>query len=375
MKKGKRSNGEGTIRQLPDGRWEARFMIGRGNDGRPKYKYLSAKTQRELRSRIKAWQEDMSQGIDWGNNFTFSEWADHWFEGHKDNITATTQESYRYTLRVLKDHFGPRLLDGIKAYDIEEFLKKLRREGASNSRLTACRGMLFQIFHKAEANDLVHKNPVRFADKMRSKDPVAAKESFTAEEVKLLMANLPYDRIGVSIRLMLGTGMRSQEILALEPRHIAEDGSVIQIRQAINMVKGTAVVGTPKSRDSYRDVPVPPSLRSCAIALRDTDRMFVWEAGVQGKPCNPSYFRTQYKKALEAIEGMRYLSPHSCRHTYVSQMQALGVDLATIQSIVGHADMDMTKHYLHVQDPIRQAAVQKFSDAFGSEDRLDALDY
>jgi site-specific recombinase XerD len=96
--------------------------------------------------------------------------------------------------------------------------------------------------------------------------------------------------------------------------------------------------------------------------------MFVWEAGVQGKPCNPSYFRTQYKKALEAIEGMRYLSPHSCRHTYVSQMQALGVDLATIQSIVGHADMDMTKHYLHVQDPIRQAAVQKFSDAFGNED-------
>ena len=56
-------------------------------------------------------------------------------------------------------------------------------------------------------------------------------------------------------------------------------------------------------------------------------------------------------------------------------MQALGVDLATIQSIVGHADMDMTKHYLHVQDPIRLAAVQKFSDAFGTEDWLDALDY
>lgn len=254
----------------------------------------------------------------------------------------------------------------IAEYDIEEFLKKLRREGASNSRLTACRGMLFQIFHKAEANDLVHKNPVRFAEKMRSKDPVTARECFTAEEVKLLMANLSYDRIGVSIRLMLGTGMRSQEILALEPKHIAEDGSVIQIRQAINMVKGTAVVGTPKSRDSYRDVLVPPSLRSCAIALRSTDDVYVWESGIRGKPGNPSHFRNQYKKALEAIEGVRYLSPHSCRHTYVSQMQALGVDLATIQSIVGHADMDMTKHYLHVHDPIRQAAVEKFSEAFGN---------
>lgn len=46
-------------------------------------------------------------------------------------------------------------------------------------------------------------------------------------------------------------------------------------------------------------------------------------------------------------------------------MQALGVDLATIQSIVGHADMDMTRHYLHVQEPIRQDAIARFSAAFG----------
>ena len=66
--------------------------------------------------------------------------------------------------------------------------------------------MLYQIFHKAEANDLVRKNPVRFADKMRSRDPVKRKEAFTAEEVRLLMLNLPQDRIGWSIRLRLGTG-------------------------------------------------------------------------------------------------------------------------------------------------------------------------
>ena len=363
--KNKRKDGEGTLRQLSDGRWESRIMLGRDSDGRPRYKYLSAKTQRALRDKIKAWREDVESGIDWEANFTFGEWADIWFEGHKDNIAATTQEGYKYTLRILKDYFGDRRLNGIKAFDIEEFLKKLRREGASKSRMAGCRGMLYQIFHKAEANDLIHKNPVRFADKMRNIDPGAAKECFTAEEVKLLMANLPQNRIGASIRLMLGTGMRSQEILALEPRHIAEDGSMIQICQAINMVKGTAVVGTPKSRDSYRDVPVPPSLRECALFLRNTDCIYIWEAGVVGKPCNPSHFRHLYKLAIEAIEGVRYLSPHSCRHTYVSQMQALGVDLSTIQSIVGHADLDMTKHYLHVQDPIRQAAVQKFSDAFG----------
>ena len=81
-------------------------------------------------------------------------------------------------------------------------------------------------------------------------------------------------------------------------------------------------------------------------------------------PCNPSTFRTKYKQAIESVPGVRYLSPHSCRHTYVSQMQALGVDIQTIQSIVGHADVDMTTHYLHVQESIRQSAVEKFSEAF-----------
>ena len=48
----------------------------------------------------------------------------------------------------------------------------------------------------------------------------------------------------------------------------------------------------------------------------------------------------------------------------LSQMQALGVDLATIQSLVGHADVDMTKHYLHVQDPVRLNAISMFDNAF-----------
>ena len=78
------------------------------------------------------------------------------------------------------------------------------------------------------------------------------------------------------------------------------------------------------------------------------------------------------------MEGVRVLTPHCCRHTYVSQMQMLGVDLATIQSIVGHADVDMTKHYLHVQDPVRLAAIEKFSNAFSEHPKashLNVLDF
>ena len=40
--------------------------------------------------------------------------------------------------------------------------------------------------------------------------------------------------------------------------------------------------------------------------------------------------------------------------------------LHTLQRIVGHADTEMTEHYLHVQESIRQSAVQLFSEAFSA---------
>lgn len=63
---------------------------------------------------------------------------------------------------------------------------------------------------------------------------------------------------------------------------------------------------------------------------------------------------------IAKIEGVRQLTPHSCRHAYISQMQVPGVDLSSIQSIVGHADVDMTQSYLHAQEGIRQAFAVAF---------------
>ena len=369
----KRTNGEGTIRQRESGLWECTLMDGFQPNGKRKYVSFYGDTQTEVKKKMKAYLKAKEEGSLAAQDYTFGEWAEIWFENHKENIQSTTQESYRYTLRILEGHFGRRRLKQIKAYDIEQFLKKLRKDGASNSRLAQCRGMLFQIFNKAVANDLLDKNPVAFADKLRKARP-KPKDTFTPEEVKFLLKNLPENLIGWSIRLMLGTGMRGQELLALEPRHIAEDGSSIIIEQALSRDKGTAVLGTPKSFDSYRNIPVPENIRYCARLLRDTPNKFIWESPKKpGKPCNQSYFRNLYKKALEAMEGVRVLPPHCCRHTYVSQMQMLGVDLATIQSIVGHADVDMTKHYLHVQDPVRQAAIEKFSNAFSENPKASHL--
>ena len=177
------------------------------------------------------------------------------------------------------------------------------------------------------------------------------------------MKALPYDRMGMSIRLMLGTGMRTQEIMALEPKHIEEDGSCIHIRQAVTMVKGSPKIGPPKTKTSYRDIPVPSHLREIAKEFRNTSEQYIWHGG-EVPICNPSVFRKHFKKALIAAGKVRLLSPHCCRHTYVSQLQAQGVPLETIQSLTGHADVDMTEHYLHVQKEVKEDAAQKLNSLF-----------
>jgi integrase len=340
-------------------------MIGYHEDGRRKYKSFYARTQRECKEKVRKYREDEAAGLNLDSNLTFGEWADEWYKGYEGQVSPSTYDNYRYTIKLLKEGFGEQKLTAIKPIHVENFLKRMAKEGRSQSSLAKLRGMMFQIMKKAVANDLIRKNPVEFADRTKvEKQQPSTKDSFTAEEVERLMLLLPDNRIGHSIRLMIGTGMRTQELLALEPRHIAPDGSSIQIEQAVTMVKGTPQLGPPKTQTSYRDIPVPEKYRPSALFLRDTDQKFVWHGEKADRFCNPSSFRKQYKAALEELGGVRMLSPHCCRHTYVSQLQAHGVPLETIMSLTGHSEIAMTNHYLHVQPEVRQNAVATLNQFF-----------
>ena len=363
MAKNKRSNGEGSYRQLSNGHWQLQVMDGYHPNGKRKIKTFTAATKREVKEMKLEYDRKKSEGIATTKNYSFSEWSNEWFDVHKNKISPVTQESYKYTLRILQNHFGSRKMTDIKAIEIDLFLYGLIEEGRSSTGVAQCKGMLFQIFNSAVANDIIPKNPAAYAEKLKRTKP-KEKEAFSLEEIHFMMENLPRDRIGNSIRLLLGTGMRGQELLALQKQHIAEDGSYIQIEQAVILVKGTVLIDGTKTPSSCRTIPVPEMLQDVAVQLRNTGAMYIWEEGKANTPCNPSHFRKEFKKALQNLGEVRVLTPHCCRHTYVSQLQALGVDLETIASLVGHADTKMTTHYLHVQNSIRMAAVQRINQTF-----------
>ena len=184
----KRCNGEGSINKRKDGRWECSIMFGFQKDGRRRRKSFYGRTRKEALDKMHDFKQKLEAGLITLDerplvqpDILFSQWADTWYEGHKDSISKTTQQSYKYTLATLKEKIGDRPVNTIKAMDIEDLLRELRKEGKSDSYVAKARGMLFQIMNKAEANELIRRNPVACAEKMKANKPMEAKKAFTAE--------------------------------------------------------------------------------------------------------------------------------------------------------------------------------------------------
>lgn len=140
--------------------------------------------------------------------------------------------------------------------------------------------MLIQIMDFAEMNQMIVSNPARKVKAVRiSPESAEAKDAFTEEKVQLLLARPPDDLLGNSIHLLLGTGMRMQELLALQQGVFSQDLSSVRIERAVQMVNGKPVLGSPKGRRSRRVIPIPEDFRPyAAYLLHYGGKAFIWSS-------------------------------------------------------------------------------------------------
>lgn len=360
----KRANGEGSIRQLPSGQWYAQIMDGYKPDGSRNMVYFKAYKKNEVVSQIREYWKQREAGAVPSSNVLFSEWAEIWYADHQSQVQPSTFHGYQYTLKILTDYFGKREIQKIKPMEISAFFEYLKRVSYSASYMLKCKSMLIQIFDAAEANEVTTSNPARKAKIKRTVPTLYddskenEKDAFTEEEIKELKAKLRDDLLGNSIMTMIGTGLRAQELLALRPEDIAMDGSSITVNKAIKMVGGTPLLGPPKSDRSKRVIPVPEDYRKNTIYLRYYGgKEFIWTSRRESGLFDVGVFRKQYYKALQAVPRVRKLSPHCCRHTYVSTLEKHGVPMEQIARLAGHTHIAVTDRYLHVDNETLSIAV------------------
>ena len=358
MKK-KRTNGSGTIQRITNGVWRGTIMDGYRPDGKPNRVSFCAPTKGEVQTLIRNYWfehtdddhvEEKEQELP-----TFSQWADYWYAEYQTQVQPSTYANYKYTLAILKDYFKNRSLPDIKPVDITQFHTYLLNTNKSKSYVSKCRAMLIQILDYAESNELVAYNAARKAMAIKTvptleymEDSDGTKDAFSDTEQSLLKSNLPDNIVGHTIQLMLGTGLRTQEMLALTPGDIASDWSSIKVSKAIKMVDGVPTLGPPKSKKSRRVVPVPEEYRIHAKYLCEhSGKPYIWTSRRKNGLYDIGAFRRRYYNALKAIPGIRPLSPQCCRHTYVSNLEKKGVPMELIARLAGHSRITTTDGYLH----------------------------
>ena len=362
----RRSNQEGYFRKLPSGKWMGQLMDGYKPNGKKNIISVTAPTKAEAQQKLRQYLADKESGQVVHDVMSFEQWAEIWYKDYEGQVQPSTYSAYRYTLNSLINEFGSYKINEVKLIDVNRFLKNLNNKGFSRSLQTKCKAMLIQIFNAAEANDLILKNPALHAKCSRTWDLEEGKkkDSFTEEEVKLLMEELPDDLLGNSIRVMLISGIRTQELLALTPGDIEPDGSVIHITKAVKMVAGKAELGVPKSKRGFRDIPVPESYRKYAVSMREQGgRIYIWMAiRKENLLVAVGTFRRQYNKLMDSIPGVRRLTPHCCRHTYITRLQARGVPMEVIARLAGHSDINTTDGYTHTSLDTLAGAVSVLDD-------------
>lgn len=356
----KKANGLGSIKKLPSGTWRGQIMDGYRPDGKKNIINFTAHTKGEVQSMIRNYwfSQDNKTATESGPNpkkgqTPFSQWADTWYADYKTQVQPSTYCNYQYTLKILKNYFGIRPVQDIKAMDVNKFNDYMLNANMSKSYISKCRAMLIQVLDAAEVNEIITSNPARKSKSVKilptlEDNAENKKDSFSDVELDLLRKYLPDNMTGHTIRVMLGTGIRTQEVLALIPSDIAEDGSTISISKAIKTVDGGPTLGPPKSKKGRRLIPVPADYRADAIYLREhAGSPYIWTSKRQNGLFDVGSFRRRYYRTIKRIPGVRLLSPHCCRHTYISNLEKRGVPMEQIARLAGHSRITTTDGYVH----------------------------
>lgn len=175
---------------------------------------------------------------------------------------------------------------------------------------------------------------------------------------------------GCIIYLMFMTGIRSGEALGLRKYCIDFTKMQIKIMSTCSKVRefdyNGKVIGsefqndTTKSREStrtiYFDAEIAMVLKNAMalqvrqgkqneLYLNDEDLLFTTSSG---RPIESRNLRRFWERLCTRL-GIAYRSPHKSRHTFISELDDMGVDRSILQQIVGHkVDSIITeKHYIH----------------------------
>jgi integrase len=408
---GRRANGEGTVYQRKDGRWEAAGYVMTASGGSKRVRVYAATRKQamdQLIAKIAASRQGMPIADD--GTLTVADYLTRWLRDvavHR--LRPTTFATYDRYIRVfIIPGIGRKRLAALTPKDIRTWLHQTaeicqccaqgwdaardpnarRRESrprccavgtCCGKRVTAgtlryLRAILSSALAHAVREDALPRN---VASAVRLPDTRAAVfQPLTATEARWLLVAARPTRLGALVELALRTGLRRGELLGLGWDDLDLEYGVMDIRQTLQRApSGGFALYPPKTQSSQRRIVLP---RECITSLRahrdrqQAEREAAREAwqpyGLvftkpDGTPIEASTLTRHFAKLCDTA-GIRRIRFHDLRHSCATLLLEQGVDLVTIKDLLGHAQIHITADvYAHVRPRLQRDAIEAMGHA------------
>ena len=246
------------MKKRADGRYQLSVMVGYNDDGTPKRKLVYGKTQKEVKEKAADLRVKHNMGLAINNDITLGEWAMTWLEAYKTGVEYNTKKMYSDIVR--KYIVMP--IGNLKLKDVKTaHLQKIVNDNSDKGRTVKIFSQTAnQIFNQAVMNDLIYKNPAPGV-RLPSVAHKPTKRALTEGEMQKITSLSMDKKLKCLIFLLLYTGMRKAEALALSKDDIDWDRNIINVNKSLVFKVNQSEVKTTKTKAGVREVPLLAPLK------------------------------------------------------------------------------------------------------------------
>jgi len=381
-------------------RYEYKISLGKDMSGKTIRKsFYSTKSKADAKKKAEKYivQYEMELCVT-GNacvkTTKFSSWAVSCMELYKKPYVKANTYTGTY-MEPVKNHlipyFGDMNLDEIMPLHIQRYINEVSEKYAPETVKKDFHALKL-IFNTAVDNRLCVKSPITSSIKLPKYETRAEKQALTQEQYDIAYQFAKEWPNGLSIMLMLETGISRSELLGLRWEDIDLENRVICINQGLVALhseeQGKMVTVSEGLKNKFRKRVIPiiddelwsrlcqaPRTVSKGSEKIRTEQVIHSPEGKAYQPHNWSnrVFRPFMKALNQAHPEIPVLSPHELRHTRATLWIAQGVDPYIAARLLGHSDLKMlTKIYDHTQQDTLRKALLAARDNNTSDDNGNA---
>lgn len=366
--------------QRADGSYMYRYTNLRG-----KRQSIYAPTLEELREKERVIEYDLHDGIDYAaGEITLLELAKR-YTSQKKNVRYNTKVGYNFVLNLLeKEDFAYRQIKTIKPSEAKAFFIKLNEDGRSYSTITTVRGVVKPAFDMAVEDDIIRRNPFAFRVVDVVPNDAVARKALTTEEKGRFLAFLQEDQCGKryydEVLILLGTGLRISELCGLTKADVDFQHRRIRVERQLTRTRNCEYyIEKTKTESGERYIPMQNDEVFQAfqrvIAKRKTPKMEYMIDGYtgflfldkDGKPKVAGHLEHAMKRLVDRYnktheDKLPSITPHVLRHTFCTEMAVAGLDVKSLQYLMGHSDAYTTMNiYTHSSYETAQNALAQIA--------------